>query len=216
MKLTLKFLACAALLLSSALLLHTRGSREIVPHPAPLSSFPIQLGNWGGADLPIAQDVLDTLGPGSFLLRRYSPPAASPDPAIDLFLAYFPSQRAGDTIHSPKNCLPGSGWTPAESRVIQLTLPGHPAFPANRYVVARGAARTLVLYWYWAHNRGIASEYAAKFYLVADAIRMNRSDGSLLRITTPMFPGETSDAAQQRVLPFAESLGPLLDQYIPR
>ena len=216
MKLSLKFLACAALLLSSGLLLHTRGSREIVPHAAPLSSFPAQLGDWTSTDLPIAPDVLDTLGPGSFLQRRYRPPDVSPDPAIDLFLAYFPSQRAGDTIHSPKNCLPGSGWTPAESRVIELTLPGHPPFPANRYVVARGDSRTLVLYWYWAHNRGVASEYAAKFYLVADAIRMNRSDGSLLRVTTPMFPGETSDAAQQRVLPFAESLGPLLDQYIPQ
>ena len=160
------------------------------------------------------QDVLDRLGPGSFLLRRYS--AQPPAPSIDLFIAYFPSQRAGDTIHSPKNCLPGAGWTPTENRVIELSLPGHTLFPANRYVVARGDARVLVLYWYWAHDRGLASEYAAKFYLISDAIRMNRSDGSLFRITTSLLPGESPDAAQRRILPFTHSLAHLLDQYIPR
>jgi EpsI family protein len=215
MKRNLQFLAAAALLLLTAVLLQSRGYHEVVPQAAPLRSFPSQLGPWAGSDLPIEQDVLDRLGPGSFLLRRYNlTPPNGPD--VDLFLAYFPSQRAGDTIHSPKNCLPGSGWTPTESRIVTLTLPDHSAFPANRYVVSRGDARTLVLYWYWAHDRGLASEYAAKFYLVADAIRMNRSDGSLLRLTTPMLPGETSDAAQLRVLPFAEALGPLLDKYIPR
>lgn len=215
MKNTLRSLAAASLLLLTAVLLQARGYHEIVPRAMPLESFPNRIGAWAGTDLAIEQDVLDRLGPGSFLMRRYD--LVQPgDPSIDLFLAYFPSQRSGDTIHSPRNCLPGSGWTPTESRVVDLLLPGHPAFPANRYVVSRGGARTLVLYWYWAHDRGVASEYAAKFYLVADAIRMNRSDGSLVRITTPMFPGETSDAAQQRVLPFAEALGPLLDNYVPR
>ena len=218
MKAFLRFLAACILLLSTALLLQARGYHEIVPQAPPLRSFPDHLGAWAGIDLPIDQDVLDRLGPGSFLLRRYSPVSPAPEatPAIDLFVAYFPSQRAGDTIHSPKNCLPGSGWTPTESRVVTLTLPGHPPFPANRYVVSRGDARTLVLYWYWAHDRGVASEYAAKFYLVADAIRMNRSDGSLVRVTTPMLPGETSESAQQRVLPFTESLSSPLDGYIPR
>jgi EpsI family protein len=95
-------------------------------------------------------------------------------------------------------------------------LPGHEPFPANRYVIAKGDARELVLYWYWAHNRGVASEYWAKFYLVKDSMQMNRSDGALVRITTPMEPAETIDAAQQRLLPFAGDVGPLLNTYIPR
>ena len=97
-----------------------------------------------------------------------------------------------------------------------LAFPGHIPFPANRYVIAKAGARQLVLYWYWAHNRGVASEYWAKFYLVKDSIRMNRSDGALVRIVTPMLPGETLDAAQQRLLPFASQVVPLLDDYIPR
>jgi EpsI family protein len=137
-------------------------------------------------------------------------------PYVDLFIAYFRSQRAGDTIHSPQHCLPGSGWMPIENRRILLSMPGHAPFPANRYLIAKGESRQLVLYWFWAHDRGVASEYWAKFYLVADSIKMNRSDGSLVRITTPMLAGETAEQAEQRILPFASEVMPLLDTYIPR
>jgi EpsI family protein len=94
-------------------------------------------------------------------------------------------------------------------------MPGHVPFPVNRYVIAKGTARKLVLYWYWAHDRGVASEYWAKYYLVRDAIRMNRSDGALIRITTDMLPAETLDAAEQRLSPFTSDVLPLLEQYIP-
>jgi len=154
------------------------------------------------------------LGPGDFLVRDYYAPD-QPEPT-NLYIAYFPSQRTGDTIHSPKNCLPGAGWAPVGNDRITLVVPGHAPFPANRYVIAKGGARQLVLYWYWAHDRGVASEYSAKFYLVKDSIRMNRSDGALVRIVTPVLPGETLDAAQQRLLPFASHVVPLLDDYIPR
>ena len=137
-------------------------------------------------------------------------------PYIDLFLVYFPSQRTGDTIHSPKHCLPGAGWLPVESSRVTLNLPGHLPFLANRYVIAKGTDRQLVLYWYLAHDRAIASEYWAKFYLVTDSIRLNRSDGSLVRLTTQLRPRETSDAAQARLISFASTFTPLLNQYVPR
>ena len=97
-----------------------------------------------------------------------------------------------------------------------LTFPGHSPFPANRYVISKAGVRKLVLYWYWAHNRGVASEYWAKFYLIKDAIRMNRSDGGLVRIDANMLPGETADAAEQRIFRFASAVFPLLNNYIPR
>ena len=74
----------------------------------------------------------------------------------------------------------------------------------------------LVLYWYWAHNRAVASEYSAKFYLVTDSIRMHRSDGSLIRVTTGMGRNESIDSAQQRLLSFAKEIVPLMDRYVPR
>jgi EpsI family protein len=213
--LKLRFVCATGLILLTAILLQARGRTEIIARGLPLATFPAYLGNWHGSDIALDPEVLAVLGPGDFLLRDYEN-HGSGDPPIGLFIAYFPSQRAGDTIHSPKHCLPGAGWEPVDNQRVRLSLPGHQPFPANRYVVAKGEAHELVLYWYWAHDRGIASEYWAKYYLVRDSIRMNRSDGALIRITTPMFTGETPEEAQQRVLPFADSIGPLINDYIPR
>jgi EpsI family protein len=210
----LRFALAAGLIAFTAILLQARGRTEIIPARLPLTSFPEQLGDWKGKDIPLDKDTLDVLGPGDFLVRDYYTPDQSLP--INLYIAYFPSQRTGDTIHSPKNCLPGAGWAPVENNRITLGLPGHAPFPANRYVIAKGDARQLVLYWYWAHDRGVASEYWAKFYLVKDSIRMNRSDGALVRIVTPMVSGETADATQQRLFLFASNVVPLLDDYIPR
>jgi EpsI family protein len=213
--LKLRFVSAAVLIGLTAILLQARGRNEIIPERPPLHSFPAQLGTWTGVDMPIDQEQLDLLGPGDFLLRDYSPQADT-DPAVNLYIAYFPSQRAGDTIHSPKNCLPGAGWLPIENDRISMSAPGHVPFPVNRYVIAKGESRLLVLYWYWAHDRGVASEYWAKYYLVADAIRMNRSDGALVRIMTSMLPGEDSATAQQRLMPFSSKVISVLDEYIPR
>ena len=213
--LNLRFLLVVALLGTTAVFLQAHGRVERVPDRLPLASFPKQLNGWTGTDISIEQDVLDVLGAGDFLLRVYRNENLA-QPYVDLFIAYFPSQRAGDTIHSPKNCLPGAGWRPAESDRIDISLPGHRPFPANRYVIEKGQDRQLVLYWYWAHDRAVASEYWAKFYLVADSMRLNRSDGSMVRVTTPLRAGESADAAQQRLLSFAGGVVPLLNQYVPR
>jgi EpsI family protein len=213
----LRFLLAASFIALTAILLQARGRVEIIPTRTPLSTFPAQLGEWSSTDIALDPDTLKVLGPGDFLLRGYRSASAQTNlHYVDFFLAYFPSQRAGDTIHSPKHCLPGSGWTPEESTHITIALPGHAPFPANRYVISMAGNRKLVLYWYWAHDRGVASEYWAKFYLVKDAIQMNRSDGALVRITMDMQPNETAEAAQQRLEPFTSEVVPLLNDYIPR
>jgi EpsI family protein len=95
-------------------------------------------------------------------------------------------------------------------------MPGRAPFTVNRYLIARGEDRQLVLYWYQAHDRVVASEYWAKFYLIADAMRMNRSDGSLVRLSTPLAPREQSDVTERRLLSLAEQVVPHLNDYIPR
>jgi EpsI family protein len=214
-KLSWRVAITAALLAATAILLQARGQNEILPVREPLNSLPYQLGDWAGTNVPMQKDVLEILGPGDFLQRFYENNRVS-QPYVDLFLAYFPSQRSGDTIHSPRHCLPGAGWFPTESSRIFISLPGHPPFEANRYVIAKGDERELVLYWYWAHDRALASEYWAKFYLVADSIRLKRSDGSLVRVITPLLPDESVETAQQRLLSFAGEVNSQLDRYIPR
>lgn len=215
MRANTRFILAVVLLAGTGLLLQARSRSEVFPPRAPLGSFPERLDTWSGTDVEITKDVRDVLGPGDFLLRIYHPDDKT-KPDTDLFIAYFPSQRAGDTIHSPKNCLPGAGWTPIDSQRTTLSFEGHAPFVVNRYVIAKGTDRQLVLYWYWAHNRAVASEYWARVYLVTDSIRMNRSDGALVRITSRILPGETVDSAMQRVLPFAGKVVPLLNQYIPQ
>jgi EpsI family protein len=83
-------------------------------------------------------------------------------------------------------------------------------------VVSKGQDRDLVLYWFQAHGREVASEYWAKYYLVSDSVRMNRSDGGLVRLMTPMLNGESRDAAQARLMQLGSHFLPLLDSYIPR
>jgi exosortase D (VPLPA-CTERM-specific) len=211
---TTSFILAAVLIAGTAILLHARAGSEVFPPRLALKQFPEQLGSWTGRDVPIEPDVLDILRPSDYVERIYSNPEKTQ--YIDLLIPFYRSQRAGEAPHSPQHCLPGSGWTPIENQHIRLTVPGHEPFPANRYLITKGDARQMVLYWFWAHDRGVASEYWAKYYLVKDAIKMNRSDGSLVRVTTPMYPGETADAAQQRLLPFVEEVVPLLDSYIPR
>jgi EpsI family protein len=208
----LRFVLVASLLAGTAIFLHARKGREPSPARQPLSAFPTQIGGWTGRDLGIDPSVREVLGPGEFLSRLYVRPDR---PYVDLFIGYFPSQRTGSSIHSPRNCLPGSGWSPVQSGHVQLTQANHDPFSVNRYVVSKGLDRQLVLYWYQAHDRAVASEYWAKFYLVADAIRMNRTDGALIRINTPVLEGESLDSAQQRAINFAQSILPKLNDYIP-
>lgn len=210
----LRFLLTVIVLAAAVILLYGHTKDEPRPARAPLSSLPLQLGAWQGADYTIDKETLDILGAGEFLARSYG--RSISEPPIELFIAYFPSQRAGDTIHSPSHCLPGAGWVPTQRTVVQLPRGDGSTFPSNRYVVSKAGDRQLVLYWYQAHNRAVASEYWSKYYLIADSIRMNRSDGALVRLVTAMYRGETPDAAQARIWSLGGELVPLLDTYIPR
>jgi EpsI family protein len=209
-----RFLLVAVLLSLAALFLYSRSHAEHLPARDPLSSFPTQVGDWSGRDVSIQPEIREILGAGEFLLRIYS--RDPQEPYIDLFLAYFPTQRTRSTIHSPQNCLPGAGWVPIESSHLQMSDRGGGAITINRYVIAKGLERRLVLYWYQAHGRVVASEYWGKFYLVADAIRMNRTDGALVRIITAVDHNEAPEHAQRRAIEFAQAILPALDNYVPK
>jgi EpsI family protein len=215
MKSNWRFFIVVLLLGSAALLLQVRNTHEIIPDHAQLASFPREFAGWTTyRDIPMSKDTLAVLGPGDFLLRDYVNDAGTA--GLNLFVAYFPSQRAGDTIHSPKNCLPGAGWAPIRSDRIIFSLRGRAPFPVNRYVVAQGDQKQLVLYWYFAHDRAVASEYAAKLYLVTDSIRMRRSDGSLIRLVAPISGDRDLESTQNLLISFAGQVMSSIDAYVPR
>ncbi len=177
----------------------------------PLREFPDQLAGWRMvADNGIEPEVQRVLRADDVLNRTYLR-AGSPAP-VNLFVAFFRSQKSGVAPHSPKNCLPGSGYAPLDSGTLRIeTAPGR-FVEVNRYTVARGDSRSLVLYWYQTPARIVASEYAAKFWLVADSIRYRRSDTSLVRIVVPLQDG--ADSAKEAV-GFARAVVPVLTGFLP-
>ena len=204
-----------ALLVSTFALLRIRGDADRIPPSRPLAELPSTIGLWSSVDLPLDQEVLDVLGKGVFLNRIYTRPDSSPQASIGLFIGYFPTQRTGQSIHSPQNCLPGAGWTFDSSGVTQLRDAGGKIYRVGEYVISDGRVRQEVLYWYRSHGRTIAGDYAAKLYMLAEAIRYDRTDAALVRVITPVQPGEGQPAAHRRAVAFAEQMAPLLSPYIP-
>jgi EpsI family protein len=210
----IRFAATVVLLLGAESYLRTRSQAEVVPPRKQVDAFPKQVGEWQDLkDVELTPDTREILGDGDFLSRVYG---RKPDePVIDFFLAYFPTQRTGSTMHSPQHCLPGAGWTPTVHTRVQVTGPYGPQ-AVNLYVISKGTDREVVLYWYQAHGRIVASEYWAKIYLVSDAISMNRSDGALLRVITRVTGDESLESATARAREFTEQALGVLDQYVPR
>jgi EpsI family protein len=208
-----RFWTAVLLLAATALLLHTRPAADRNPPSEPLSQLPADIDGRVGVDQQVDRETLDVLGAGDVLSRVYAQGTQSA--SIGLFIGYFPTQRTGQTIHSPKNCLPGAGWVFESSTSVDLIDVNGKPHRVGEYVIANGAAKQFVIYWYQAHGRSEANEYLAKIYMVADAIRLNRTDGALVRIMTPISSGEDIPAAKQRVEQFTMQLAPLLPRFIP-
>jgi EpsI family protein len=164
---------------------------EVIPASKPLSQLPTAIGEWRTVrEGVIEQDEKDVLRADDYLARDY---AAPPGKNASLFVAYFRSQRAGQTPHSPKNCLPGSGWTWSVSDTIDVNIRGRvQPIEINRYIVSKssgvskGDERAVVLYWYQSRDRVVASEYRAAAFTAWDALRHNRTDTELVRVVTPV------------------------------
>ncbi|MGA3344127.1 MAG: exosortase C-terminal domain/associated protein EpsI [Terracidiphilus sp.] len=210
---SLRFWTAALLLAGTVLLLHTRPDADRNPPSEPLSQLPGMIGGWTGSDRQIDQETRDVLGAGDFLSRVYTQ-NAQPLP-VGLFIAYFPTQRTGQTIHSPKHCLPGAGWVFVSSNTVDLTDASGKPHRVGEYIIENGEAKQFVIYWYQAHGRSVANEYMAKIQMVADAIRMNRTDGALVRIITPIVSSEGMPAARARAEAFTEQLAPMLPRFVP-
>jgi EpsI family protein len=175
---------------------------------SPLSSLPQTLPGWILLDQgTVAADVENVLRADQTLIRDYINTSTSE--RANLFIAFFRSQATGAAPHSPKNCLPGAGWIASQSDIIHIPVPGMPeAIPVNRYIVSKGDARAMVVYWYQSHNRAVASEYWAKLFLVYDSIRLHRSDTSIVRVIVPI--SGTEQQAEKAAISFVRSaFGPI-------
>ncbi len=183
---------------------------EHVPSRPPLAGVPTSIAGRTGYDAPpLADDVAAQLGVDDYINRRYLSDGTAP---ISLYAGYYASQRQGDTIHSPQNCLPGAGWRPVQSDRMDIAVPGGPV-TVNRVVIQKGMDRQAVLYWYQGRGRVIAGEFAHKGWLMLDAARLHRTDGGLVRLITPITASPESSFAS--LAAFSASLFPHLSTHLP-
>jgi len=213
-----RILVVLACLLATAVLVARADRYEVPPARTSFAVFPMRVGEWQGIQLaPFTENVLKILGLEDYLTRNYR---ASTGEFVNVYVGYWASQRQGDTMHSPQNCLPGSGWEPTSQGLLKMRDPRSGAagdIELNRYVIQKGLDRQLVLYWYQSHGRIIGSEYWSKIYLVTDAVRMNRTDAALVRIVVPIV-GEAADAeavAEAQAVKFVNDFLPQLSAFVP-
>jgi EpsI family protein len=169
----------------------------------PLESIGTQLSGWkeaGAQVLPAG--TLKTLAPTSYLSRSYLKNGEE----LNLFIVFYAQQRAGETMHSPKACLPASGWEIWKHETAEIPVKNQ-SVSINKYFIQSGGHRLVVLYWYQSKRRIIANEYLGKFLLVADTLRDGRTAGGLVRIMVPDKPGLSEEA-----LSFAATVAPQIER----
>jgi EpsI family protein len=179
------------------------GFRSGQPLEQPLDTIPWHIGKFSGSAGPaLDPDVLAQLRADSYLVRNYQNGRL----AANLFIAFYESQRAGESMHSPKHCLPGAGWEIWDYGSTGIPWNGRPA-TINKYSIYRGGDRRLVLYWYQSKTTIIANEYLGKFLLARDALLRNSTAGSIVRIIVPDTAGALDQARQ-----FAIALVPYVER----
>ncbi len=195
-------------------LFYATSRAENVPSMRPLHDFPRELSGWTMAQEGYVDDETQAILQADDTLTRsyYSPKFQL---VSNLFVAFFKTQRTGKAPHSPKNCLPGTGWEREREDYLDVTIPGMTEpIQVNRFIVSKGEEKSLVLYWYQTENRVIANEYRAKLRTVEDAIRYNRTDTALVRVVVPVIAGDDA-AAQQEAVEFVQSFFIPLRKYLP-
>ena len=183
---------------------------NIIAHRS-FGQFPLTLGDWQGTRNTLDKRVHAILGVEDYILGNYRNARGE---TVNLYVGFYRSQREGDLIHSPRNCIPGAGWHIVNADRINISFTPHgPAVPLARLLIQKGDEKQMVLYWFQSRGRIIASEYMQKIWLVLDAIVKQRTDGSFVRLIASVTDNENTTLEILKA--FARDVKPHLNAYIP-
>ena len=187
---------------------------EIIPERARLLFFPDDIGAWRGQRGQLEQIYVDALKFDDYLLANYVDERGD---LVNLYVAYYASQRKGASVHSPKSCLPGGGWRILEFSQREISGPGigDRPLPVNRSLIQMGDERQLVYYWFQQRGRLMTNEYLVKWFLFWDALTRQRTDGALVRVTAPVPLGSDGTAEDARLTDFINVIARPLERFIP-
>jgi exosortase D (VPLPA-CTERM-specific) len=186
--------------------------REKIPIKQPLNRFPLQVGEWTGTPEPMEQQFIDVLDFSDYTIVNYKDRQGR---SVNFYVAYYESQRKGESIHSPETCLFGGGWSFKEAGAVAVPLPGGGSMRINRAFIEMGESRQLAYYWFAQRGRVLTNLYQLKIYAFWDALTKHRTDGALVRVITPVYPQEKPDDAEKILQGFIQQVVPLLNEYIP-
>jgi exosortase D (VPLPA-CTERM-specific) len=213
----------AVLLTLSAVMLATsvatgrlQDREELVPARPELNTFPLKVAEWRGDEQVMEQIYLDQLKLDDYLMASFARPADSI--GVDLYIAYYESQRKGASVHSPKACLPGGGWEIVnfEEKKVDNIGPDGESLNVNRAVVKLGDMRQLVYYWFQQRDRNLTNEYLVKWFIFWDALTRNRTDGALIRLVTLVPESADIQDADERMQQFLRDMDPTLSYFLPK
>ncbi len=203
-------LIASSLMFLTAAYLHFGIKNKDVPPLKPLSSFPTKIGEWNGSVSHFDKKIYEILGVDDSFLCNYK---NRNNQTLQLYIGYYSSQREGDLIHSPKNCMPGAGWNIVKSSIITIDVPNQGPKKVIEMALNKANEKMIMLYWFQSRGRTIYSEYWQKIYLIIDSIFKHRTDGSFVRLTAPVLKNEKETTKYLK--DFAKDLFPILDKYIP-
>jgi exosortase D (VPLPA-CTERM-specific) len=206
--------ACLVLLCGAAVAAQSVAARtEIIPPRKLFVGFPTTLGEWRGLTSSLDPQTEHALGLSDYLLTDF---VKSDNRPVNLYVAYYANQRTGSSPHSPSVCIPGNGWQIIDLERRHYTSPdGSVSLPLNRVIIGKGSQKQLVYYWFEQRGQKIANEYWSKLWLLRDALLANRTDGALVRLTTPILPSEQEADADRRLQDFTRLAVPALSPYLP-
>jgi exosortase D (VPLPA-CTERM-specific) len=186
---------------------------EVLPERKEFLFFPRTLAEWQGHSETMEAHYRKALKLDDYLLANYRTVLGD---SVNLYMAYYASQRKGASVHSPKSCLPGGGWQiKSFSQVpVPVGIAGD-MVRANRALIQMGEDRRLVYYWFQQRGRLMTNEYLVKWFLFWDALAKNRTDGALVRVTVTVPIGEDLAAYDKVLSSFVATLWPNLSEYIP-
>jgi exosortase D (VPLPA-CTERM-specific) len=185
---------------------------ELHPVRAAFAEFPLTLGGWQGRSGRLEAVYEDQLKLDDYLLADYHRAGDAP---VNVYIAYYDSQRKGESTHSPRACLPGNGWEFITFGKRRLAVAGA-SLTVNRAVIEHGSERALMYYWFQQRGRVLTNEYAVKWYIFWDALTRNRTDGAMVRLMAPLAPGAIETEADRDLTEFAGSLSAELRRYVPQ
>ena len=209
-----QFLVAVILLGATLALSNGVDFREKIPITRPFSDFPLELGHWTGTRDVMEQKFIDALDFSDYILIDYRNDRGE---YVNFYVAYYESQRKGESIHSPASCLPGGGWSFKQAGLVTIPSPGYygGSMRVKRALMEKGDAWEISYYWFPQRNRVLTSLYQLKLFAFWDALTKHRTDGALVRVITPVYENEKVEKAEKRLQDFIKVMIPVLMEYLP-